>query len=430
MMLPKTVITAPFLAGLVFVIFIICPVLAAEPLWTMDFPDNGSHQGVQGLVTLSPDNSFLVTSNPDGTGMFVISINGTILWTYHPEKIKGDWTDPFISGIAISSDCSSIGVSVMVPGCCRGITTETPSNRVTVFDTGGQILWNYSTGEPPHSIAFSKNSGDFFVGYERSLACFSRDGMIRWNYTTDSPVSRIEVSPDGDYILASGENTGGQYTNDVYVLTTNGELLWKNQFRGENVIGISPDGRDLIVSGYPAYDTYSFSPDGKTRWEHSFFDLGTITALTTDGRYILAGTEDQVQLLDNRDEKIWNYPVPDPVYSVSLSGDGDIIGIGTGTGLIVLNRSGSLLWEYRMNGTVYPVTVSDDGMYVAALTDRLSFFRTDEKLSGGKPTGIKATITPDAKLSSQPAPGFTGISGLIALAGVVLVMVFRKSKYS
>ncbi|MCK9632556.1 MAG: WD40 repeat domain-containing protein [Methanoregula sp.] len=410
-MTPQQRTSSGILPVLAFVIIfsLTSPVQAADPIWNMSFPEIDSHQGFNGIAKLSPDNQYLVASNPDGSEIFTVLQNGTLLWKYTPEKTTEDWKNPVISGIAISSDNSLIGISVMLPGCCRGIVTETPSNQIILFDTGGHMLWNYSTREPPQSIAISKNGRDIFVGYEtRSLSCLNRDGTLRWNSPTDSPISRIEISADGEHILASGINVGGQYTNDVFFFTNDGVLLWKKQFRGENILGISPDEQNLMISGYPAQNTFSLNTGGKILWEHSFADIGTVMALATNGRYVLAGTNDHVQMLDNRGEKLWDYKTTEPVYSVSLSGNGDIIGAGTGTDLIVLNRTGTLLWRYTTNETIIPVAVSDDGAYIAAISDRLYLFNSQGNLSiikpsQGRTSSIFSSGSPGSLPTAKPA---------------------------
>ncbi|MDD1703426.1 MAG: WD40 repeat domain-containing protein [Methanoregula sp.] len=386
------------------------------------------------MISLSPDNRFLVSSNPDKTELFVVSTNGTLMWSYVPEKSTGDWS-PWISGIAISPDSSRIGISVMVPGCCRGVLTNTTSNKVILFDQQGNMLWNYSNKEPPGTIAISGNGEDIFVGYHtRSLICLDRSGALRWKYPADSPITDIAVSPDGNYLLATGGNVEGQYTNDAYYLAKDGRLIWKRQVRGINNPGISPDGQDLIVSGYPAQNTFSFGTDGKVRWEHSLYsDIGRVLSLDTNGRYVLAGSEDKIQLLDHHGERLWNYSVSAPVYSVSLSENKETIAAGTATGIVVFDGSGNLLKEYRLNQTVCPVMVARDGTSVAALSDRLLFFPVrdgipDQGLSGnnGVDSNKTADISPGPTAHSQP--GFSGFFCITVLMAIVVLIAFRKRR--
>lgn len=422
-----------FLMGLIFLTIPAC-CEAVDPLWTMDFPDAGLHPGIVGRIAISPDNRFLVSSNPDKTELFVVSTNGSLMWSYVPERSAGGWS-PWISGITISPDSSRIGISVMVPGCCRGVVTNTTSNRVILFDRQGNLLWNYSTNEPPGTIAISGNGEDTFVGYHtRSLICLDRSGALRWKYKSDSPITDIAVSPDGNYLLATGGNVEGQYTNDAYYLAKDGRLIWKRQVRGINNPGISPDGQDLIVSGYPAQNTFSFSTDGRVRWEHSLFsDIGRVLSLTTNGRYVLAGSEDKIQLLDHHGEQLWNYSVSAPVYSVSLSENGETIAAGTATGIVVFDGSGNLLKEYRLNQTVCPVMVSRDGTSVAALSDRLLFFPVREDMAdrvlfeNNVSAGNNTTDLP-LMPTTPTLPGSTGVFCITVLMGIVTFMVSGKRK--
>jgi hypothetical protein len=351
-------------------------VQATAPLWTLNYPDTEIHQGFLGTVKISGNDQFLVATTPDASELFAVSKNGTLLWNYTPETSAEDWTSPWITGISISPDNSLIGVSTMLPGCCHGVVTRTSSNKITLFDARGHRIWNFSSGEPPRSIAISGNGREIFVGYaSRSLSCFDINGTPLWNQPTESPVSNIELSDDGNFILASGENVAGEYTNDVYLFTREGVLIWKKQFRGENVLGISPDSQNFVIFGNPTRKIDYLDHEGKTLWESSFGSMGMAMAMAGDGQHIVVGTSDrQVHLLNTNGETIWSSPMPDSVYSTAISGDGNVIGIGSDKNLTLFDRSGRISWQFTANATVLPVVVSPDGKYIAAVSDKIYFF--------------------------------------------------------
>jgi len=361
---------------LIISLALINSVQAAVPLWIMNYPDGDIHQGFLGTVKISGNDQFLIATNPDASELFTVSKNGTLLWNYKPENTTEDWRSPWITGISISPNSSLIGVATMLPGCCRGVTSRTPSNKITLFDAEGHTIWNFSSEEPPRSIAISGNGHDIFVGYDsRSLSCFDINGTPLWNQSTESPISTIEVSADGNFILASGENVMGEYTNDVYLFTRGGDLIWKKQFRGENLLGISPDSQNFIIFGDPARKIDYLDREGNILWESSFGSMGMSMAMAGDGQYIVVGTNDnQVHLLNNKGKILWSSPTSDYVYSTAISGDGNVIGIGTDKNLTLFDRSGIVSWQFTTNATVIPVVVSSDGNYIAAVSDKIYFF--------------------------------------------------------
>jgi hypothetical protein len=366
------------ITALLFIISLslINSVQAAVPLWTLNYPDTDIHQGFLGIVKISGNDQFLVATNPDASELFAVSKNGTLLWNYTPETTAGDWTSPGITGISISPDNSLIGVSTMLPGCCHGVMSRTTSNKITLFNADGHKLWNFSSREPPHSIAISGNGRNIFAGYDSGLlSCFDINGTPLWNQSTECPVSNIELSDDGNFILASGGNVAGVYTNDVYLFTRDGVLIWKKQFRGENVLGISPDSQNFLLFGDPKRKIDYLDHEGKILWESSFGSMGMAMAMAGDGQYIVVVTADnQLHLLNNKGEILWSSPTPDSVYSTAISGDGEVIGIGTDKNLTLFDRSGNVSWQFTTNATVLPVVISPDGKYIAAVSDKIYFF--------------------------------------------------------
>jgi WD40 repeat protein len=405
-----------YLVAAVFV----TPVLATGPDWTWQFPNPDAQWGVLGQITFSPDNQYFVTTAPDGSEAFAFSVNGTLLWNYTPENTTTDWTKIWITGVSISPDSTCIGIAAMLPGCCHGVITNTPSNKITVFDRNGSALWNFSNLEPPRSLAMSNDGQVIFAGYAtRNFSCIGMEGSPRWNVTLSGPVSDIATSAEGNYILAGGENIGGEFSDDLYLLTRNGTLVWKYQTRGRNTVGISPDAQAMVVLGDSQGNICARNLTGEIVWKREFSRIGTAMAQSGNGNYIVAGTDDnRIHLLDDRGDELWDYRVAEPVTSVALSDDADTIVAGTEGGMYILNKSGALVGNFTTTTPVRAVGVSSDGTLVAGISDRIYFFHakgngTDTTVNSANKTPVLTGKTGSVP-TSQPAP----VPGVIVIFAV------------
>lgn len=399
---------------------LVTPVFATAPAWTWQFPNPDEQWGILGQVTFSPDNQYFVATAPDGSEAFAFSANGTLLWNYTPENTTTDWTKLWITGVSISPDSSRIGIAAMLPGCCHGVITNTPSNKISVFDRNGSLLWNYSNLEPPRSLTISDDGQVICAGYaSRNISCIGMDGSPRWNVTLSSPVSEVEASDDGNYLFVNSKNADGQYTGDRYILTRDGTHIWKYQTRGRNSVGISPDAQAMVVLGDSHGNLYARNPTGEIVWKHEFSRIGTAMAQSGNGKYVVAGTDDnRIHLLDDRGDELWDYRVADPVTSVALSNDAGTIVAGTEGGLYILNKSGSLIGNYTTTTPVRAVGVSSDGRSVAGISDRIYFFHPKGNGTGTAIEIVNTTQIHNEKTgsvqTSQPAP----VPGVIVIFAV------------
>ena len=153
-------------------------------------------------------------------------------------------------------------------------------------------------------------------------------------------------------------------------------------------------------------------------------------SFATNGRYVLAGSEDKIQLLDHHGKRLWNYSVSSPVYSVSLSENGETIAAGTATGIVVFDGNGNVQNEYRLDQTVCPVMVSRDGTAVAALSGRLFFpVREGTPVQTLSENDVSAgNNTTDLPLmpTTPAVSGFTGVFCIPALMGSFVFLVLEK----
>jgi hypothetical protein len=139
----------------------------------------------------------------------------------------------------------------------------------------------------------------------------------------------------------------------------------------------------LMLSGVLAQET-----DYKLRWSYQTEGRVKNVALSDQGDYIAAGSNDySVYLFDRDGNRLWDYDASSEVNSVSVSSDGSYTAAGTGTEdsrVYLFDKIGQVYWSHHLGRKgVSSVSVSDDGSHVAAATEHpdnsIYYFYTDDR---------------------------------------------------
>ena len=162
-----------------------------------------------------------------------------------------------------------------------------------------------------------------------------------WEYKSDYKIKDIAISPDGNYIVAVGDNYDSGRNDVLYLLTKDGKVLWKRE------------SKELFNSSVGD-------------WIHD-------VSVSRNATYIAVGSENAIYLLQRDGSIIWkreNYTYLKGMNLVSISGDGQYIVVGTypiGEGWIHLfNKDGEELWKFRALGSVTCVSICENEKYVVA----------------------------------------------------------------
>jgi len=152
---------------------------------------------------------------------------------------------------------------------------------------------------------------------------------------------------------------------------------WHYLTEGNTVTAISADGNYIVAGSDSSYnsrvylfDKGSFIP----LWSHTLNERILSVDISAYGEHIVAGTQDSIYLF-NRDSStpIWEYtPEWGPeVYAVAISDDGEYIAAGTQDDKVYFFHTGSStpLWEAVTGEDVQSVAISADGEYIAAGSD-------------------------------------------------------------
>ncbi|OYT39119.1 MAG: hypothetical protein B6U86_05655, partial [Candidatus Altiarchaeales archaeon ex4484_43] len=189
-------------------------------------------------------------------GLFVISSTGKILWSAY---VRGE-----IHSIA-SGDLDGDGSKEVLIGCYGRGGTYNSQAVMYVFNSTGEERFNYATERGVASILVDDINSD--------------DGLIRKIISDD-----IDNDTEKEIILAS---------NDVYAVTSDGDLDWKNAVGPEvydlMVMDLNKDGLKEIIVGSDS--AYVLDSDGETLWEYTtggVVNAVSVGDLENDGYFELA----------------------------------------------------------------------------------------------------------------------------------------------
>ena len=217
------------------------------------------------------------------------------------------------------------------------------------------------------------------------------DYELLWSHEEDGGSSNVSVSSNSSYIAVGAGNK-------VCLLNREEELIWIRDIDGRSVwdISITSDG-SYIVIGTNDGKINLFNKQGKILWTQKkmlwetqdHHRIYTCVSISPDGLYIAVTVDDnrEISLLNREGKLLWSYKVDDLPYNVSISSDGLYIAAVTvgknceNNEILLFNREGKLLWSHKVDSYPYDVSISSDGLYIAlGVGSYISLFNQQGKL--------------------------------------------------
>jgi WD40 repeat protein len=226
-----------------------------------------------------------------------------------------------------------------------------------------------------NGVALFISNGMGMIGEE-----IDNNGKVR-KYTAGSDIGAVEISSDGQYFIAKGDNMF------YYFNRSNQTPLWNytSGASGNNIrsFSISSDG-EYVVTGSDTMWICLFNNDNSTPLWHyveSSFSPYSV-AISADGKYIAAGIGNgssadgsirygKVCLFNRSDPvPLWTYTIEEWILSVAISSNGQYIAAGgLDNKVYFFDRANSTpLWSYETGGRVTSIEISSDGQYIVAGT--------------------------------------------------------------
>jgi len=149
------------------------------------------------------------------------------------------------------------------------------------------------------------------------------------------------------------------------------EPLWNYKTDGwAYSVAISSDGKYIVAGSWDGA-VYLFSRDGgNPLWKYETGEHVLSVAITPDGQYVTAGNRQGKVYLFRRESSapVMKYATNGPAQAVAISSDGQYVSVGTFDGHTYLFKrdSGNALWWYNDDWQIFSVAISPDGRYVVA----------------------------------------------------------------
>ena len=331
-----------------------------------------------GLWTLETGSGIIgLEMSTDGSVMAIATKDNRVALVSHSGEIK--WTREFERPIA-AVDLSSLGNIVVV-----GLRT----GEIFCLDEDGGELWSYNIHSRLDDIHLSKSGSYVVVGSRDTYTYFfDNTGLLLWRSKADSRIREVATSTSANYVV-SASGSKDIFLHDNYSSNMRGSVSWRHQLGGDiTTLAISSDGH-YIAAGATDNFFYYYDKLGKLHWKHSVENQINAIALAPRGDYIALGVEGgtypgQVCLYSAAQGLLWRYLTgAQGVKDVAITTNGRYIVAGTGDGVVSLfHQKEKLLWKRKLAATVNRVRVSARGRYIAVGSDdgRLYMFDTTEFL--------------------------------------------------
>jgi WD40 repeat protein len=126
----------------------------------------------------------------------------------------------------------------------------------------------------------------------------NNEGTLLQSFRTGSrTIEAVAITPDGKYIAASGETTGGE--TGIYMLNIEGTVLWSyrasrystnNRSTKFTSVSVTSDGNYIAAAN--RRDKLCLLSEGLLLWLNRIEIEFPSLAMTPDGKYIVAGSSD------------------------------------------------------------------------------------------------------------------------------------------
>jgi len=369
----------------------------------------------RGLWTLETGSGIVALEmSTDGSALAIATKDNRVALVSHNGEIK--WTREFDRPVA-GIDLSSLGNIVVV-----GLRT----GELYCLDDDGGELWSYNIHSRLDDIHISKSGSYVVVGSRDTYTYFfDNTGLLLWRSKADSRIRAIATSTSANYVV-SASGAKDIFLHDNYSSNMRGSVSWRHQLGGDiTTLAISSDGH-YIAAGATDNFFYYFDKLGKLHWKHSVENAITSIALAPRGDFIAVGVEGgtypgQVCLYSASQGLMWRYLTGSQgVKDVAITTNGRYIIAGTGDGVVsMFHQREKLLWKRKLSAAVNKVRVSARGRYLAVATDdgHLYMFETTEFLlkrhsvSQGLDESQEIVFSKPQRVAPRPRAAVGGAAG-------------------
>ena len=142
-----------------------------------------------------------------------------------------------------------------------------------------------------------------------------------WTYSSENSISSLEISSNGDYIVASSGDL-------ITFSTASSTPLWTYSM-GVDAVSISSEGDHILASDNDEFAMFDIE-DGNQLWTNNDYSDILKSEISPNGLHIVIVTSSNVLLFNNIGEQIWSYEFADNQddVGVKFSGNSEYIIVG------------------------------------------------------------------------------------------------------
>jgi len=249
--------------------------------------------------------------------------------------------------------------------------TPPPTTAPPAPKTGLQVVWKHQINETVNAVDMTGTRvaagsvNHYFYLYDLE------DGTeLLKKQISKTMVEDIGITDSGDYIALAGSRLKN---GEVYLMRKTGTQSCSEEI-GDEVrgIAISGDG-NYIAAGSEDRNVYLLNRRCTVLWSYptqeSPWGVWDVD-ISSSGEYIAAGGDDKtLYLLDKDGELVWSKTLerksgmPSPqIYGVAVSPEaGYVAASSQDTYVYFFDRAGNFLWEYKTGDSAPAVAISTDG---------------------------------------------------------------------
>ena len=229
------------------------------------------------------------------------------------------------------------------------------------------LLWNFSTGEPVYGV----DVGSRYVAvasYDNRVYLLTTNGSVVWSFKTRGNAEAVALSEEENYLLATSYLIPEARIYLFRIGDDNVSLLWERSY-GNLVKGcdVSEElGMAVIATGDGTARAYSLTgaPLWSFRIQQSAWGVWDVEIAC--GRVALAGDDTYLYLLNSDGALIWKRSRGRRSY---LYGCGLSCNLAAAAsqdrGLYVYDKGGRLLWTYTTGDSNHDVAISTSQELIA-----------------------------------------------------------------
>ena len=312
--------------------------------------------------------------------MYVLDAGANIIWMHteigssFPFNIQASQDGKRIaigysSGESLGTAVINDNGTIMMTGTISPIGIY-GSTSISAISSNGQILVTVNSTETGNQERTVLTWYDVSTGHQIRTTPLDAKAVA----------SSLSMSEDGSLVAVSGV-VWGNYTF-IAVFDSQGRQLWKQVTNATELVGyyeflhvhsnvaVSADGlyvaaalREQSVrfgsvcggrNGVVLYDR-----EGKQIWKYVAPRCVWNVAVSEEGRYVLAGSDSQLDAFDHEGRILWSRSVNKSMVAISESGERFLA--GSPEGALLLGNSSGPYWETDANGSIVSVSMSDRG---------------------------------------------------------------------